>query len=59
MDVDGEDITEQDDQESLEERERARLLSERWRYDSDMGTVGLGMDVDEEEQVVLDDYEAK
>ncbi len=59
MDVDCEDVTEQDDQESLEERERARILSERWRYDSDMGAVGLGMGVDEEEQVVLDDYEAK
>jgi enhancer of polycomb-like protein len=59
MDVDGEESEERDDSESLEERERARFLSERWRYDADMGAVGLGMGVDDEDQIVIDDYEVE
>jgi enhancer of polycomb-like protein len=59
MDVDGEESEERDDPESVEERERARILSERWRYDADMGAVGLGMGVDDEDQIVIDDYEVE
>ncbi len=47
------------DAELLEQKERARVMDERWRYDFDMGLVGMGMGAETEDQVVIDDYEAK
>lgn len=49
------------EREAYEEQEgdRARILSERWRYDYDGGMVGVGMGVKDEDQVVIDDYEAR
>lgn len=40
--------------------EYARRISERWRYDSEAGTVGVGMGMkglDGEERVIIDDFE--
>ena len=42
-----------------QEEERARSISERWRYDYDGGLVGIGMGVKDEDQVVIDDYETR
>lgn len=40
--------------------EFARRISERWRYDSEAGVVGVGMGLkglDGEERVIIDDFE--
>ncbi|KAJ9101765.1 hypothetical protein QFC21_003104 [Naganishia friedmannii] len=42
-----------------EDEEAARHVSERWRYDSVQGAVGVGMGVTDDDQVVVDDYELK
>jgi enhancer of polycomb-like protein len=42
-----------------EDEEAARILSERWRYDAVQGTVGVGMGVTDDDQIVVDDYEIK
>lgn len=40
-------------------RDRARMLSERWRYDGMNGKSGVNLGVADEDQVVIDDFEPK